>query len=91
MCRGWGGGRGYSICILEFLSISEVWDVCFLDFIVLESKGSFFHHDFANEQHFWDYGTFQKDYSTFRGNCPPTPPLSSSEKKVLKGHNTVVF
>ena len=90
MCRG-GGGEGLQyLYFLEFLSISEVWDLCFLDFIVLESKGSFF-HDFANEQHFWDYGTFQRDYSTFRGNCPPTPPLSSSEKKVLKGHNIVVF
>ena len=36
---------------LEFLSISDVWDLCFLDFIVWESKGSFF-HDFANVQHF---------------------------------------
>ena len=89
MCRGGGGGLQY-LYFLEFLSISDVWDLCFLDFIVLESKGSFF-HDFANEQHFWDYGTFQRDYSTFRGNCPPTPPLSSSEKKVFKGHNIVVF
>ena len=86
-----GGGEGLQyLYFLEFLSISEVWDLCLLDFIVLESKGSFF-HDFVNEQHFWDYGTFQRDYSTFRGNCPPTPPLSSSEKKVLKGHNIVVF
>ena len=83
------GGLQY-LYFLEFSSISDVWDLCFLDFIVLESKGSFF-HDFANEQHFWDYGTFQRDYSTFCGNCPPTPPLSSSEKKVLKGHNIVVF
>ena len=87
--QGWGGLQ--YLYFLEFLSIiSDVWDLCFLDFIVLESKGSFF-HDFANEQHFWDYGTFQRDYSTFRRNCPPTPPLSSSEKKVLKGHNIVVF
>ena len=47
------GGLQY-LYFVEFLSISDLWDLCFLDFIVLESKGSFF-HDFANEQHFWDY------------------------------------
>lgn len=90
-CVGVGGGGVYSICIFQsfyqfqmsgtFVSwISQFWSL----------KGSFF-HEFANEQHFWDYGTFQRDYSTFRRNCLPTPPLSSSEKKVLKGHNIVVF
>ena len=43
------------LCFLECPSISDVWDLCFPDFIVLESKGSFF-RDFANVQHFWGYG-----------------------------------
>ena len=40
-----GGGLQY-FYFLEFPSISDVWDLCFLDFIVLESKRSFF-RDFA--------------------------------------------
>ena len=72
MCRG-GGGEGLQyLYFLEFLSISEVWDLCFLDFIVLESKGSFF-HDFANEQHFWDYGTFQRGLFYISRKLPTYP------------------
>ena len=40
--RGGGGGGLQYLCFLEFPSVSDVWDLCFLDFIVLESKGSFF-------------------------------------------------
>ena len=37
--QGWGGLQ--YLYFLEFLSISDVWDVGFLDYIVLESKGFF--------------------------------------------------
>ena len=33
--QGWEGLQ--YLYFLEFLSISDVWDLCFLDFIVLES------------------------------------------------------